>query len=47
VGTIIFLPFKLLGREKLVPFGIFLALGGAATYLAGGALMAWYWGMVG
>ncbi len=27
---------------KLVPFGIFLALGGAATYLVGDALVAWY-----
>jgi leader peptidase (prepilin peptidase)/N-methyltransferase len=42
LGTIIFLPMKLAGREKLVPFGIFLALGGAATYLVGGSLLTWY-----
>ena len=42
LGTIIFLPLKLAGREKLVPFGIFLALGGAATYLFGGSLLTWY-----
>lgn len=47
LGTLIFLPLKLAGRNPLVPFGVFLALGGAATYWAGGPLMAWYWGVVG
>jgi leader peptidase (prepilin peptidase)/N-methyltransferase len=42
VGTLIFLPIKLMGREKLVPFGIFLALGAVATWVAGPALIAWY-----
>jgi Flp pilus assembly protein protease CpaA len=31
-GTIIFLPLTLLGRKKLVPFGVFLAVGAAITY---------------
>jgi leader peptidase (prepilin peptidase)/N-methyltransferase len=42
LGTLIFLPFKLMGREKLVPFGIFLAIGGAATWLFGAELLDWY-----
>lgn len=46
VGTLIFLPLTLAGRKKLVPFGIFLALGAAATWLAGPALLDWYGGYV-
>jgi leader peptidase (prepilin peptidase)/N-methyltransferase len=41
-GTVIFLPLALLGRKKLVPFGVFLALGAAATYLVGPTIIAWY-----
>ncbi len=42
LGTVIFLPFKLAGRDKLVPFGIFLAIGAAACWIAGPALIDWY-----
>jgi leader peptidase (prepilin peptidase)/N-methyltransferase len=42
LGTLIFGPLALLGREKQVPFGIFLSLGAAATWLAGPAVIAWY-----
>jgi leader peptidase (prepilin peptidase)/N-methyltransferase len=42
LGTLIFVPITLVKRDKLVPFGIFLALGAAATYAAGPALIAWY-----
>jgi leader peptidase (prepilin peptidase)/N-methyltransferase len=45
LGTLIFLPFKLAGREKLVPFGIFLAIGAAACWITGPALITWYEGM--
>jgi len=41
-GTAIFLPLMLLGRKKLVPFGVFLAIGAEITYLVGPALIAWY-----
>ncbi len=41
-GTAIFLPLMLLGRKKLVPFGVFLAVGAEITYLVGPALIAWY-----
>ncbi len=46
LGTVIFLPFKLMGRDKLVPFGIFLALGAAACWIAGPAILAWYRGLL-
>jgi leader peptidase (prepilin peptidase)/N-methyltransferase len=42
LGTVIFLPLKLFGKDKLVPFGVFLAIGAAATWLAGPGLIAWY-----
>jgi len=47
VGTIVFLP-ALLRRERHreIPFGIFLAIGGVATLLAGDPLIAWYRGFV-
>jgi leader peptidase (prepilin peptidase) / N-methyltransferase len=41
-GTVIFLPLALMGRRKLVPFGVFLALGAGITYLVGPAIVAWY-----
>ena len=41
-GTLIFLPLTLLGKKRLVPFGVFLAIGAAVTYLVGPALIAWY-----
>lgn len=46
LGSVVFLPPKLLGREKLVPFGVFLAIGGAAAYLAGPVLLDWYVGFI-
>jgi leader peptidase (prepilin peptidase)/N-methyltransferase len=42
LGTIIFLPIKLMGKDKLVPFGVFLAIGAVATWVAGPALIQWY-----
>lgn len=42
LGTLIFVPITFFKRDKLVPFGIFLALGAAAAWLAGPALIAWY-----
>jgi leader peptidase (prepilin peptidase)/N-methyltransferase len=41
-GTAIFLPLALVGRRKLVPFGVFLALGAGVTYLVGPAIILWY-----
>ncbi len=41
-GTVIFLPLKLLGRTRLVPFGVFLAIGAAVTWLIGPGILDWY-----
>jgi leader peptidase (prepilin peptidase)/N-methyltransferase len=43
LGSLIFLPLLIAGRKKLVPFGIFLSLGAATAYLAGPALVGWYY----
>jgi leader peptidase (prepilin peptidase) / N-methyltransferase len=45
VGTVIFGPISL-RTGKLVPFGIFLAVGAAVTFLVGEQLIAWYAGAV-
>lgn len=40
-GTLIFGPISL-KTGKLVPFGVFLAVGGAVTFLFGDAVVEWY-----
>lgn len=42
LGTIVFVPLSVVGKKKLVPFGVFLSLGAAATWLFGPWLIAWY-----
>ena len=42
-GSVIFGPISL-KTGKLVPFGVFLALGAAVTFLAGESLVDWYLG---
>ena len=47
-GTLIFGPIALYARmtrrpERLVPFGVFLALGAALTFYVGEPLLRWYW----
>jgi leader peptidase (prepilin peptidase)/N-methyltransferase len=42
LGTLIFVPISFLNRKRLVPFGIFLSMGAATTWVAGPALIAWY-----
>ncbi len=41
VGTLVFLPISL-RTKKLVPFGIFLALGAAVTEAWGDLILEWY-----
>ncbi len=41
LGSVIFVPLSL-KRKRLVPFGVFLALGAAVTFVFGDAIMAWY-----
>jgi leader peptidase (prepilin peptidase)/N-methyltransferase len=47
LGSLIFVPMHLAGSRRLVPFGVFLALGAAATWLVGPAVYAWYAGTLG
>jgi leader peptidase (prepilin peptidase)/N-methyltransferase len=42
IGSAIFLPLLMLGRRKLVPFGIFLSIAAAIAYLVGPELIDWY-----
>jgi leader peptidase (prepilin peptidase)/N-methyltransferase len=42
LGTLIFVPLALIGKKKLVPFGVFLSVGAATTYLWGPAIVEWY-----
>lgn len=42
IGSVIFVPLMLLGQKKLVPFGIFLAIGAAVTYELGPQIIRWY-----
>lgn len=44
VGTIVFAPVAF-RTDREVPFGVFLAVGAAATFLFGDALTGWYAGM--
>lgn len=45
-GSLIFGPISL-KTGKLVPFGVFLALGAAVTFAVGDVLLAWYLGLLG
>jgi leader peptidase (prepilin peptidase)/N-methyltransferase len=40
-GSLIFVPLSL-KKKRLVPFGVFLALGAAVTFVEGDAIIAWY-----
>lgn len=41
VGSLVFVPLTL-RKKRLVPFGVFLAVGAAATFLAGDVVIRWY-----
>lgn len=43
LGTLVFLPIAF-RSDRLIPFGVFLALGGAATLYFGDALLVWWLG---
>lgn len=45
LGTLIFVPLAL-KEKRLVPFGIFLAAAAAIVFVAGDAMIEWYWGLV-
>jgi leader peptidase (prepilin peptidase)/N-methyltransferase len=41
LGSLIFIPLSL-KKKRLVPFGVFLAVGAAVTFVFGDAIIAWY-----
>jgi leader peptidase (prepilin peptidase)/N-methyltransferase len=41
LGTLIFVPLSV-KKKRLVPFGVFLALGAAVTFVWGDAIVEWY-----
>jgi leader peptidase (prepilin peptidase)/N-methyltransferase len=43
LGTLVFLPIAW-RSDRLVPFGVFLALGAVADFYVGDALLGWYFG---
>ncbi|MGD0483788.1 MAG: prepilin peptidase [Gemmatimonadales bacterium] len=42
VGSLIFLPLRLLGRRIAIPFGVFLAIGAVVALVVGDDLVGWY-----
>ena len=44
LGTLVFVPITMVKKDKLVPFGIFLAVGAVATWVVGDAVLDWYRG---
>jgi leader peptidase (prepilin peptidase)/N-methyltransferase len=42
LGSLVFVPLLIVGQRKLVPFGIFLAVGAALSYLFGPMMVGWY-----
>ncbi len=46
VGSLVFGPISLRRKDVLVPFGVFLALGAAVTFVYGDAIVSWYMNLV-
>jgi leader peptidase (prepilin peptidase)/N-methyltransferase len=42
LGTLIFVPLTIIGKKRLVPFGVFLAAGAAVAFVAGEEIVRWY-----
>jgi leader peptidase (prepilin peptidase)/N-methyltransferase len=42
LGTVIFVPLNLGKKDRLVPFGVFLAAAAAVTFVFGDAIVNWY-----
>lgn len=42
LGTLVFVPLSFFDRKRLVPFGVFLSIGAAVTWLAGPGIITWY-----
>ena len=42
LGSLIFVPLSIKKKKRLVPFGVFLAVGAAVTFVFGNAIVSWY-----
>jgi len=42
LGSLIFVPLSLKKKKRLVPFGVFLAVGAAVAFVFGDAIVVWY-----
>ena len=42
LGSLIFIPVQLIWGKRLVPFGVFLAVGAAVTFLFEDPILSWY-----
>ena len=42
IGTLVFVPLTVWKKKRHVPFGVFLAMGAAAAFIVGDALISWY-----
>jgi leader peptidase (prepilin peptidase)/N-methyltransferase len=42
LGTLVFLPLRLVGKNVLVPFGVFLAAAAGITFVFGDEIIRWY-----
>jgi len=42
LGSLIFVPLSIKKKKRLVPFGVFLAVGAAVTFVFGAAIVSWY-----
>lgn len=42
LGTLIFVPLTIIGKKRLVPFGVFLAAAAAVAFVAGEEIVRWY-----
>jgi leader peptidase (prepilin peptidase)/N-methyltransferase len=42
LGTIIYVPLTVFGRQRDVPFGVFLSAAAAVTWVSGPEIIAWY-----
>jgi leader peptidase (prepilin peptidase) / N-methyltransferase len=41
-GLVVFLPYQLISGKRMIPFGVFLAMGAVLTLFAGPQLIDWY-----
>jgi leader peptidase (prepilin peptidase) / N-methyltransferase len=41
-GLLVFLPYQLISGKRMIPFGVFLAMGAVLALFFGDALLAWY-----